>query len=580
MEYIRKCNVCGKIYCYSDDDVNKNSSNAAMGALSALAGLGSAFGVTVFHTTQSVHLNSLSKSYTDKMIDFNKCPECNSTNTVEISLEEIKKIHNEERKNKKIEINSNASAESLIKRARIYLEDAEWDNANSYAEAVLDLEPENSVAYLIKLMSELNVKNENDLFNKDIIFEGNKLYTKIVRYSDEEFVRKFKEHDENLRKIIRDEHDKEIENNYQYALKLKEKAKTESEIRKAIGLFYQNSTYKNSKESIDELKDRLNIMENEKNYNDAKQYMGMGTIESYKKAINYFNDSKGWKDSKELIVVCRAKITEIKEEQEKKEKKIRIIGIAIISSIIIVVAIISIIKGFIIPNNKYNKAMNLIEEENYQSAINELEEIKFYKDSSNLIYEIEEKIELKEKYEKAQNAFDKKDFSTAKLLFEKLGEYQDSKSKLKLAIILYNIEMFASNESQIYFANNKEEFKLISDDETIRKLFTGKWYVRKSVDYGRYKNLGSVAVLNPDGTATTGDNYMQTSWMVKDGHIYIDTIWGLDKQEIEDDLYKREVRKIADGVFLLINKSSIKHLYGKAQSILISENSEYADYLK
>ena len=56
-------------------------------------------------------------------------------------------------------VNSGSSSvEPLLKRAFMFLEDREWEEADKYCEKVLDLDPENAQAYLGKLMAELRVK--------------------------------------------------------------------------------------------------------------------------------------------------------------------------------------------------------------------------------------------------------------------------------------------------------------------------------------------------------------------------------------------------------------------------------------
>ncbi len=73
----------------------------------------------------------------------------------------------------------------LLKRAFMFLEDGNWQNANEYCEKILDLEPENAEAYLGKLMAELHVrtrdalKTQPELFNKSINFK------KAYQFGDE-----------------------------------------------------------------------------------------------------------------------------------------------------------------------------------------------------------------------------------------------------------------------------------------------------------------------------------------------------------------------------------------------------------
>lgn len=50
MEYRKRCQVCGKIFCYTDKDINNNAGNAALSALSALGGLASILVAEQFFT--------------------------------------------------------------------------------------------------------------------------------------------------------------------------------------------------------------------------------------------------------------------------------------------------------------------------------------------------------------------------------------------------------------------------------------------------------------------------------------------------------------------------------------------------
>lgn len=55
------------------------------------------------------------------------------------------------------------TVQSLLKRAFMFLEDGEWDSADEYAEKVLDIDPENSEAYLAKAMSDLKKRSRSSM---------------------------------------------------------------------------------------------------------------------------------------------------------------------------------------------------------------------------------------------------------------------------------------------------------------------------------------------------------------------------------------------------------------------------------
>ena len=75
-----------------------------------------------------------------------------------------------------------ATVDSLLKRAFMFLEDGEWQSADEYAERVLDIEPENGEAYLAKLMAEFHVRRRADLSSQEFSLEGNNNYKKAVHF--------------------------------------------------------------------------------------------------------------------------------------------------------------------------------------------------------------------------------------------------------------------------------------------------------------------------------------------------------------------------------------------------------------
>ena len=81
---------------------------------------------------------------------------------------------------------TSATAESLLKRVFMFLEDGDWNSADEYCEKVLDLDPENARAYFGKLMTELHVRKVNDLKNCQEPFDNSNNYRKAVRFGDEE----------------------------------------------------------------------------------------------------------------------------------------------------------------------------------------------------------------------------------------------------------------------------------------------------------------------------------------------------------------------------------------------------------
>ncbi len=84
-------------------------------------------------------------------------------------------------------VNSGSSSvEPLLKRAFMFLEDRNWEEADKYCEKVLDQEPENAQAYLGKLMAEFHVKNKESLNDRNNSFKisVSSNYQKAVNFAD------------------------------------------------------------------------------------------------------------------------------------------------------------------------------------------------------------------------------------------------------------------------------------------------------------------------------------------------------------------------------------------------------------
>ena len=91
---------------------------------------------------------------------------------------------------------------NLLKRVFMFLEDEEWDNAIAYCEKILDCDPENTNAYLGKLLASLKLKSIDDLENCEVSFEDNKDYKKIVRFGDKDTINTLNDHLERIKKQI------------------------------------------------------------------------------------------------------------------------------------------------------------------------------------------------------------------------------------------------------------------------------------------------------------------------------------------------------------------------------------------
>ena len=157
MQYYVLCNSCGKGFTYTDEDVRKNTGNAALNLLSSVGQIAGAvsgnWGGTIANKMNEKELK-----------DFSRCPHCGSHELKHVTQEEF------QRSQKKlagggvaININANASTEALIKRTKLLMEDREWDTAEAYCGQILDREPENGEVYFILALIENKLESPDKI---------------------------------------------------------------------------------------------------------------------------------------------------------------------------------------------------------------------------------------------------------------------------------------------------------------------------------------------------------------------------------------------------------------------------------
>ena len=295
----------------------------------------------------------------------------------------------------------------LLKRAFMFLEDGDFDRADEFCEQVLNQDPENAQAYLGKLMAELRVKRQADLANCAESFDNNKNYEKAVRFAD---------------------------------------TTLSSELRGYVATIKD----RNARKAEEARKEALYL----KAMDDYKTY----DIQRLQEAIKAFTSLSGYKDSDERIRLCQSKIDQIriKEENDRieserlaEEKRIadekarlekqrqdeinrieaqkrarRNKKIAMIASpiVVAVVVFIIILNSVIIPNGKYNDAVDLMNSGKYEEAISAFEALDGYKDSEIKIFEC--------KYNQALALMDDEKYEEAIAILKSISGYGDSSDQI------------------------------------------------------------------------------------------------------------------------------------------------------
>ena len=226
----------------------------------------------------------------------------------------------------------------LLERGFIFLEDKDWDKADEFFEAVLNKDPKNGNAYLGKLLVDLKVSRFDKLKDFYTSFSGNKHYEKIMRFADDKLKESVKKANEIIVYRVEETRKKDI---YDRALQMMNGAHSEAMFENAGYMFQEVKDYLDAKEKSDECFEkgeeaRIRAENDEKDrmyikacsvFDDTHIWYGKETdIRAFRESIIIFERLEGWRDSREKIDQCRARITEIERiiEKENLERKERI----------------------------------------------------------------------------------------------------------------------------------------------------------------------------------------------------------------------------------------------------------------
>lgn len=133
-EHRKRCNVCGYIFCYTDKDLARNKELLGQANQARTLALLEALGGTRFAANQNTDRADNMES---KIIDYSKCPKCNSSDLVEISADELNELKAKQNSGE----NSTLSAADELKKFKELLDQGVITQAefNAKKKQLLDL---------------------------------------------------------------------------------------------------------------------------------------------------------------------------------------------------------------------------------------------------------------------------------------------------------------------------------------------------------------------------------------------------------------------------------------------------------
>jgi len=377
-----------------------------------------------------------------------------------------------------------ANVQALLDRGQMALEDSEWDKADGFYEEVLNQDAKCADAYVGKLLAANQVSTLDKYFttlkNKYSTATSEKLYacaeeSSHIRSMVKEYVLDDYLQAEEIRKQYN--FDRQYDSVLSCRKEQKSKQLAELEADKVLTRVKQYSTG-NLKQAVEtgltNLHSLLDVRINDAQREDEKSIADIvsryqahienadkkvielrekadnrkyayyescikamnnaTSIFNYQKVYDQFTALGSYENSSDYAEKCKAVIRELEEKDRRaaeaarraKTRKIKIISIAGASLVIGIIAFFVVTK-VVIPNNKYNSAVSLMNEGKYAEAMDAFDKLDGYKNSSEKIQECQNGLN----YEFALALMNEGKYDEAIKIFTYLSGYKDSAEQVE-----------------------------------------------------------------------------------------------------------------------------------------------------
>ena len=351
--------------------------------------------------------------------------------------------------------NSGVTIESLMKRAKLFLEDGDYESADEYLDKVLDIDPEYAPAYVGKTQVDVEVPHEADLTECLIEYENSNDWKKVIRFANSDQKALYEGYVEKARAFREEKRKEDI---YQEAVNLEKGAITEADFLSVANIFDSIGEFRDAIQCAVDCRDKA-----DKAREKLRQHEEANRIEEEKN---------------------RQREEARKIEYKKKKKKIIMLASSVIALVTIIVCAAVF---FFVPNGKYKHAEELLRAGDSDEAYSTFMEIKDFRDASDRAGDII--------YKRAEASLSQGEYFQAVKLFNMIYDYRDS---LKRA---WSIRYKYLKEYQVYHmgwttAGYATDF--ILQDQTVKHINFEEETVSSK---GPAIALSYGSVLRADGTA-------------------------------------------------------------------------------
>lgn len=332
---------------------------------------------------------------------------------------------------------------SLHKRAVLFLEDGDWDSASEYFDRILDIDPEYAPAYIGKVQVKNKVRKEDGLARCAEPLKENSDYQKALRFADEQQKAIYAGYN----RAIEERLDRECkEAIYREADALEKRAAVEADFLAAAKKY----------DAAGEIRDAKERAANCRAKAVSARQAAERQAEEYKKQLEREREERKRKEEQARIEAERKaeqerieaeKLARIERiEAEKRKKRNKIIAVVIAAAVLVSGVAFFINNKVIQPKRAYSAAQALMENGEYDAAVEAFTAMQGYGDSTMKVKEVW--------YRKGQSQLESELLSEAVESFSQAGDYSDSAEQTQKIDIYLNAR--EAEDHQNYASAHKD----------------------------------------------------------------------------------------------------------------------------
>ena len=206
---------------------------------------------------------------------------------------------------------------SLLERARIFLEDKKWKDADQYADKVLDIEPKNAEAYFVKFLAEHSFSTPEQYIYLDEIPNGDTNYQKVTRFADADLKQKIEQWNHEIEDRIEKQRKSKILEDALQSIQVADTPKKCQRIIEALdsiagfeGVEEARTALQNRNERLAKIQDKLSM------FNEQLDLIQKITVyEEEKEGLGLFAGRRR-RELEDQIYEARCRMFEIEEQYE------------------------------------------------------------------------------------------------------------------------------------------------------------------------------------------------------------------------------------------------------------------------